>query len=214
MNLAQAIYSVAEISGNNLSEPVVNMMLGILSSYPEEQVFTALEKYAKHPKGRFTIGELISLIEGADGRISADEAWSMGIQLFDESRTHIIPSEVLQAMEVAYPLESDKVAARMAFKERYNSLVAQNREESLPMEWTYTLGYLREGRYEPIIKAVADKKLDAAQIKSVFPHLELKPSKDALQITSGELPSMSQIQNAAPPEIKEQIRKALGRIGK
>ena len=114
--LTEALAVTAELTGTRLSEAAAEVMARDLERYPIEQVLGALTACRRELRGRLTIADVISRLD--DGRPGVEEAWAMIPK--SERDTCVWTEEMAAAFGIAAPLmESDEVAARMAFKEAY-----------------------------------------------------------------------------------------------
>lgn len=89
-----------------------------------------------------------------DDRPGVEEAWAICPK--SEEATAIWTEEIAEAFEVARPLlnEGNEIAARMAFKEKYTSLLYKARSESKPIRWTVSLGWDKSDRVRALSNAV------------------------------------------------------------
>jgi hypothetical protein len=114
-------------------------------------------KPSPFPPGLF---EIITAIKGTDGRPSPEEAWGIALKASDESASVLWTDEIASAMR-AYSEQlagGDKVGARMAFKERYETLVAEARQRGTPVEWRVTLGFDKI-QHKHVVQEGLEKKL-------------------------------------------------------
>jgi hypothetical protein len=80
---------------------------------------------------------------------------------------------MLTAMGAAQPLldEGDQVAARMAFKESYNRLIAEARNNSIPVEWFPSLGDDKYGREAVVKEAVRLGRISEVHAQKLLPNI-------------------------------------------
>lgn len=169
--LSEAVAVTAELTGTELSEIAIKVMLGDLARFPEEQVLVALTRCRREMKGRLTIADVVSRLD--DGRPGVEEAWAMIPK--DEATTAVWTVEMAKALNVVHDLlaRGDEVAARMAFKEAYNNLCQQARERGEQVSWSATLGWDKHGR-EPVLRsAVVSGRLTAEQAKIYLPEVDM-----------------------------------------
>lgn len=172
INLAKAVAVTAELTGTNLSETAIQVMLEDLARYPEPQVMGSLTRCRRELKGRLTIADVISRLN--DGRPGVEEAWAMLPK--DEQTTAVWTVEMSQASAVIHDLiERDEVAARMAFKEAYNRLCQEARDRGEPVSWSATLGWDKGGRESVLKAAVIAGRLTQEQVAIYLPHLGAQP---------------------------------------
>lgn len=172
INLAKAVAVTAELTGTNLSETAIQVMLDDLARYPEPQVMGSLTRCRRELKGRLTIADVISRLN--DGRPGVEEAWAMLPK--DEYATAVWTAEMSQASSVIHNLldGGDEVAARMAFKEAYNRSCQEARDRGEPVSWSATLGWDKGGR-EPVLKAaVISGRLTQEQARIYLPEVDMQ----------------------------------------
>lgn len=125
-----------------------DLFFAALGQYSMDQVRDAMARHLQDPAdGKFSPkpADLIRQIEGArsqDKRPGKDQAWSIALRSLDDNETVTVTPEILTALDTARPLLEmrDKVAARMAFVEVYEKLVASKRAAGVPMESTVSFG--------------------------------------------------------------------------
>jgi hypothetical protein len=69
--------------------------------------------------------------------------------------------EMQEAIAVASPLleDGDSIAARMAFKETYERIVSKSRADRVPVRWSVSLGFDKQGREPAISEAVRKQRI-------------------------------------------------------
>ena len=119
-------------------------------------------KYAPRP------ADILEAIERLcpDGRPSADEAWAM--YPHDEAASAVVTQEMHEAMFAASGLH-DKVAARMAFKDAYARICAQNKRGNIAIKWVVTLGMDVDGRVPALAEAVRRGFIDSHAAVRLLP---------------------------------------------
>ena len=167
--LLEAVAVTAELCGRTFSEPAARVFVGDLAAYPEAQVMGALRRCRREVRGALTVQDVVSRLE--DGRPGVEEAWAMMPQ--SESQSSVWTDEMAAAFGVAAGLleDGDKVAARMAFKERYADLVNKARESGRPPNWSASLGHDPHGRESAVKQAVENGRLTIAQAVEYCPGL-------------------------------------------
>lgn len=139
---AMAVYE------RQITASIADLYFAALAPYSLEQVREGLSRHLQDPEaGKFSPkpADVIRQIVEAranDGRPGKDQAWSIALCSLDDNDTVIVTPEILAARDVAKPLLDlrDKVAARMAFVEVYEKLVAQARREGRPIDVIVSLG--------------------------------------------------------------------------
>lgn len=98
-----------------------------------------------------------------------------------EGASVVWTAEMAKAFGVAAPLmDSDEIAARMAFKEAYGKAVSEARNMGTPTKWTPSLGQDAWGRESVLKEAVALGRLKADHVARLLPHLKATPEFAAL----------------------------------
>jgi hypothetical protein len=157
-NLLKALAVCAELTGTDLSQSAIRVMADDLAQFPEHQVLGALTRCRKELKGRITIADVINRLD--DGRPGPQEAWSIVAPALDNEDISIVMSdEMAHANGIAHQLSHDKVAARMAFIEAYQSAVSEARNAGKPVHWLPSLGHDKAGRDGPLLAAVEAGRL-------------------------------------------------------
>lgn len=175
LDLIKAIAATAELCGARLTEAGASMLVSDLSQYPEALVLDALSKVRRSPV-RFSLGAIIEAMEAMDGRPGADEAWAMIPH--SESDTTVWTDEMCSAWGIASPLleMGDKIAARMAFKDAYNRLIAEAREKGVAVHWRASLGLDPNSRESAIQSAVTAGRLSLEHAAVLLPTLDMTES--------------------------------------
>lgn len=159
--LEAELFATAECCGVAFSLPAARMIRDELKAYSPEQVSKALRRCRREITGRLTLAAILDRID--DGRPTADEAWAAA-GTRDESRTVVTTDEALEALgEVRILLESDEVAARMAFRDAYKRIVTQSKESGRQPVWMPSLGTNPAGRAAPVLRAVEQGRLTHKQ---------------------------------------------------
>lgn len=151
---------------------VLRLWWGVLQRFTIEQVRAGFSSYIGSKGADFILPtHIVGAIEAnePDGRIGAEEAWAM--YPHDEASSAVITNEMAEAMHIAQPLlsEGDRIAARMAFKEAYTRIVAQNKLNGVAPKWFASLGHSKEGRELAIKDAVAKGRLTQDHATSLLP---------------------------------------------
>lgn len=172
-NVLMALAVTAELTGTELSKNAMQAMEADLSEYPQDRVLQSLNRCRKEIKGRLTLAEIISRIQSMDGRPSANEAWAIALDSFDEYKTVVTNQEIGEAMGCARTIYNagDEVGARVAFRDAYERVVERNRANSVDPSWFPSLGSDVSGRDHPIRKAIECGLLDKV---NYLPMLENK----------------------------------------
>lgn len=94
-----------------------------------------------------------------DGRPGVEEAWALCPK--SEEISAVWTEEMADAFEVARKLlnDGDEIAARMAFKEKYSTLLASARFEGKPVRWSVSLGWDKNDRVRALTEAVQKNQI-------------------------------------------------------
>lgn len=166
--LLKAIAVTAELTDTRLSEAAARVMASDLAAYPEPSVLKALTRCRRELKGRLTIADVLTRID--DGRPGPEEAWAMIPH--DEASSLVWTEEMATAFGVAKSLiaEGEKIPARMAFLERYKTLVREARDQGKPVRWTPSLGHDSAGREAVLIEAQRLGRLTQQHVAGLLPY--------------------------------------------
>jgi hypothetical protein len=169
---SQILAATMELYGASLSPAATGLWWAALERYSIAQVREALSRHVQDPTGGRYVprpADVVGVILQADGRPGVEEAWSMVPR--DEIDTVVWTDEMSEAWGVALPLlnEGDPIAARMAFKERYEALVREARRLGKPPRWTPSLGTSAHGRETAIAEAVAKGRLSSEHAMRLLP---------------------------------------------
>ena len=150
-----------EITGKEPSDGALILAFNLMKKYSLVDIKKGLIAHLTDPAlGRFAPkpANVIFQIEriNHDGRLEADEAWSIAIKFLDENQTVVVNDEIAGALQLAGDIyaDGDKTGARMAFRASYEKNVAQARKEGKPVRWWPSIGEDRSGRRAPLEQAV------------------------------------------------------------
>jgi hypothetical protein len=166
-SLLEAVAVTAELCGRTFSEPAARVFVSDLSGYPEPQVIAALSKCRKEVRGLLTVADVIQRLD--DGRPGPDEAWAMLPR--SEADSVVWTEEMSKAYAVAEPMmDTDRNAARLAFRESYKRAVDAAREVRKPVQWTPSLGHDPRGREAALERAAELGRLTASHAQALLPN--------------------------------------------
>lgn len=172
-----------------------------LADFPEPSVLEAIRRCRRELRTFPTIADIVARVN--DGRPGAEEAWALIPK--DESESGVWTEEMREAFNVCRPLlDEDPIAARMAFRETYNKLIAEARSSGAPAQWQVTLGHDFSGRAPAILEAVRLGRLTHEHAVQLIP-VEFKPGN--LRLLESQVPKTQ------PNEVREQIAKIKGLLG-
>lgn len=158
--------------GRYVPDPVAcAVFFRALAAHPLPDVFAAFDAHvADVDRGRFPplpadILLQLSRHHANDGRPGAEEAWALALRSADEGETVVWTQECAAAMGICSSIltAGDEVGARMAFREAYGRMVAEERRACRPPQWMASLGHDVERRARAIADGAARGLLDASQ---------------------------------------------------
>lgn len=138
-----------------------------LCDIPQERLTTAFQKarrgyeYPKLPPVAF-IRRMAGATEGADGRPGPEEAWARmpkGERVEDDTVVWCEEERAAYAACRSLLLDGDQIAARMAFKERYERELAEARSQGRLVRWTVSAGHDLSHRLAILAEAVQTKQI-------------------------------------------------------
>ena len=156
MDLFEMIDAVAETVGRPLSPAALAVMGRALEGHPLPLVMQALDRCARECRHRLTLADVLDRIPG--NHPGAEEAWAIARDARDESKTLVWTAPMAEAWAVASGM--DDVSGRMAFKDAYQRLVAE--QPGMP-RWQVSLGFDREGRWLAVRGAVQVGRLPSGE---------------------------------------------------
>ncbi len=179
--LSEALAVTAELTGTELTEGGLRIMVADLDAYPLPSVLAALTRCRRELKGRMSLAVVIERLD--DGRPGANEAWALIPQ--DQTASTVMCDEMATAYGVAWPLlkEGQTIAARMAFIEAYERAVAGARAIGAPVRWFPSLGTDPGGRTAALELAVAKGRITQAAAAALLPG----PDRDGADLAMARL---------------------------
>lgn len=194
----KALAVTAEICGTELSETAVHVMLKRLNTYTFEQVHNALKKCMDELTGRLTLAHIKQRID--DGRPSPEIAWSQVPKSEYESK--VLTSEQKMALCFVSDMidNGELIPARMAFIEKYKSLVAESRANDIPVNYELEMGFGKQGRYDAAKIGIDCGQLDRTEAVRLLP--EFKDEILDLPLLPHEIENSKMIENMARGVLK------------
>jgi hypothetical protein len=133
----------------------------LANRFTDAQIIAALERVRLECR-HVAMVDIIERIPGAgldDGRPSPEEAWSMCPK--DENDSCVWTDEMSEAFGAARPLlrDGDHVAARMAFREVYQRVVATARRDGIPVRWSPSLGWDKGDQVRALTEAITKNRI-------------------------------------------------------
>ena len=168
---SELMIATASVYSKDISPQMLSMFWGILQDFDFEDVRAAFSAHLRKSKFFPTPAEILFYMPGAKSHVGADEAWAIALKSMDEEETVVWTQQILEARAIAWDVfvRGDEIAARMAFKDAYNRLVAS----APPPVWNVSLGFDAEQRITAINRAVdmgrlpQSKRLEIEQHPSV-----------------------------------------------
>lgn len=183
--LLDIVKATGEIYGKQISLAAALMFLIDLEAYNSDLITGALSKCRKELKSFPTVADVIARID--DGRPGVEEAWALIPK--DEYGSVVWNDEIAEAYGACRRLlESDPIAARMAFKESYSKVVAERRNAGAIPTWTASLGFEKSGREAALREAISKKRLSALEAQAILPELDFSTLKIVPQLPNGPKP--------------------------
>lgn len=172
-----------------INEDAGEMFLSDLSAFSNDDILSALKSCRTELNKFPTVADIISRVQKNDGRPGVEEAWSLIPR--DEASSIVWTEEMGIAWSVASPLiDEDLIAARMAFKERYESAIRDSRAKGLPVKWLPSFGHDKAGREMALREAIDKNRITLGHAQKIMPEFEIKKT----QIVIGNNPDATAIQ--------------------
>lgn len=169
---SSALSDVADYYRQPLKPAGIQIYWNALLGYELATVRHLLSEHVKASKFMPAVSEILDRIKAADGRPGPEEAWAMIPH--DEASSVVWTEEMAEAFGVVNSLLSDgeTIQARMAFLERYKTLVREARDAGRPVRWTPSLGHDSAGREAVLIAAQRAGRLTQQHVAGLLPHHE------------------------------------------
>lgn len=163
------LVAVAEATGASLSPATIQVMMTKLRMYELDAVLSALDRCLMECKRPLTMADIVERMQQHDGRPGADEAWAMCPKSEDDAA--VWTQEMSAAFFVARSLlqAGDEIAARIAFKQTYDRLVAESRRANASVTWTVSAGSSRDATARVVEQAAALGRISRADITMYLP---------------------------------------------
>lgn len=190
---------VADYYRQPLAPAAIQVWWNALERCELDTLRALLNAHVAESKFMPAVSELLERVKAADGRPGPEEAWAMIPR--DERASVVWTEEMAEAFGVSNPLlrEGDKIAARMAFLERYRALVRDARAAGIPVKWTASLGHDPADRERALLAAQRKGLLTAEHVAGLLPYRQEPPPEIAAL-----LPDMS-----ADPTARRSLKEAL-----
>jgi len=167
---AEILTGTAVCYNREISQQVAKMFMSTLAEYSIADIENAFQQHIRQSKFFPTIAEIIKRIPNNGEHLSADEAWTIAVDSFDELSTVILTDEILQAKSTAQDLwdYGDKIAARVAFKSAYERIVSQSSSKVI---WRVSLGSDKSRRVSAIDEALRIGRVNQATAQKYLPDM-------------------------------------------
>lgn len=168
------VKATGEIYSRQVSPVAARMFLEDLSGFSSAQIKAALSKCRLELKSFPTVADIVARID--DGRPGVEQAWAM---LPKDDRDSVVWTDEMAAAfnVVRGMIDSDPIAARMAFKETYSRLLADARASRRPPNWNASLGHDYHGREAALREAVQRRRITIEHAQTIDSMFELDPPK-------------------------------------
>jgi hypothetical protein len=158
---------MAEAFGEKLTEERQEIYCAGLAEFPQNRLDVVFRRARYELKWFPKLAELrefAGVVPGAsnDGRPGPEEAWAKmpkGERIEEDSVVWCEEERIAYGACRSLLLDGDQIAARMAFKERYEREVAAARSQGIPVRWTISAGYDVGHRLGMLAQAVEERKL-------------------------------------------------------
>jgi hypothetical protein len=176
--LIDETYSLISAGKSVLPAGAKAMFFRSLERFPIEAVRSAINAHVcDSSRGQYLPkpADLIFQIEqahGGDGRPGADEAWALALAAGDEAETVVWTEEMRDAFGICQSVLAlgDEVGARVAFRDAYNRMVDQARQEVRPAKWCVSLGWDMAKREAAVMRASRAGLLPAPAARAMLPN--------------------------------------------
>ena len=174
MKLREQLLGMSEVMGGRpLTDAGVMIMVAALAKYPAQSVRIALARVARECRG-LSLPDILERLPGASP--GAEEAWAICSCAYDEGATVVWTEAMAQSFGDVRHM-TDKVAARMAFKDIY--LRIRGTVDGLP-SWSASMGHDPKRRIEAVNAAAVAGRLSAPQAKLLGAGLAEREERKAL----------------------------------
>ena len=150
----------------------------VLESFPLDAIAIAFKRHLTDPKAGPYLpkpGDIIRhlpISQTDDGHPGPDEAWGLLLRFMgDERETGVLTEEIRAGWQACQPILDlgDEVGARMCFLDVYRRRMLDARQRGNPAHWTVTLGTDPTLRMQRLNEAVAARRIDVDQARSLLP---------------------------------------------
>ena len=152
--------------------------IDLLDGFPLDAIATAFKRHLIDPKAGPYLPKPADVIrhlpisQTDDGHPGPDEAWGLLLRLMqDERETGVLTEDMRAGWQACQPIldAGDEVGARMCFLDVYRRRMLAARQNGLKAHWTPTLGTDPTLRMQRLNEAVAARRIDVDQARSLLP---------------------------------------------
>lgn len=169
---ADLLAGLLDIYGRSVTQASARLWWAAFEKHSLDDVGAAFSRYTQDTEqGRYppTPAAVLGCLPAAPGaaRLSADEAWGLCLQSFDESDTAITNEAIDAGRAAALPVyeAGDKIGARMAFKGAYERAMSGGRS----VAWRLSVGWDREKREHAAERALSAGWLTHEAVRDYLP---------------------------------------------
>ena len=169
IELVAALTVTAEVLGHEIKPNTLVVMADDLAEMQLDAVLAALTRCRRELTGRLTLAAILERLQASDGRLTANEAWAIAVRSMDEADTVILNDEISEALGFARDIfnSGDEIGARMAFRDSYERITKQAREQGKPVKWWPSLGHDVARRESAVQQAVVSGLLPASRLDAL-----------------------------------------------
>lgn len=174
---SELLSGVADYYGKPLAPAAIEIWWNALRRLDLAVLRHLLSDHVKASRFMPAVSDVLDRVRAMDGRPGAEEAWAM--MPLTEAASVVWTDEMAEAFAVANPLiqDGDKIAARMAFTERYRVLVREARELGRQVRWTPSLGHDAAEREGVLLEAVRRRRITVDHAQRLLPRDDGAPQR-------------------------------------
>ena len=175
-DVIKTLMTMGVVYDKAMNEAAAEMLLSDLSDFSPDAILDSLKKCRQEVNRFPSIADIISRAQSKDGRPGVEEAWALLPK--DESTSAVWTNEMAEAFGSCSSLMSeDRIAARMAFKETYETLIKNARQIGKPVKWIPSFGTDKLGREAALRVAIDKNRITLGHAQSICPEFEIKKTQ-------------------------------------
>lgn len=184
MTILEALSVAFSFTGQNMPDAALAEMAVELEQYPKADVMLALKRCRSELKS-IKYSDILDRLPFQHPGV--EQAWGIVSKVLNNEYISIAwTNEMRQAFDVAAALSDDKVAARMAFKEKYVELVSNARATGRTPTWAVSLGHDPTLRDEAIKDAESKNLISQSYAAKLLAHDP--PKHEAQRLIEEDMP--------------------------